>query len=543
MFLLFVSFVAGILTVLAPCILPVLPIIIGGSLSTEKNRYKKALTIITSLGLSVLLFTFLLKASTLLISIPENTWQFISGGIILLFGIVTLFPNIWGGKVLAKISAKANIAVGKGTQKKSFTGDIIIGAALGPVFATCSPTYFIVLATVLPVNFLLGFTYILAYIIGLGLILFLIVILGQKIMVKLNIAADPKSKFKKILGVLFVILGLMIITGIEKKLETKLINSGIFDITQVEQKLLQLNDMSSKEFKSLGKAPEISTPDGFVNTNGEVITLKQYEGKKFVLLDIWTYSCINCQRTIPYLNDWYEKYSDKGLEIIGLHTPEFAFEHKIENVEDAVERFEIKYPVVLDNDYSTWRALGNRYWPRKYLIDLEGNIIYDHIGEGAYEETEKVIQEALGISGDLKKEETTFNLQKKSPEIYFGAWRNERLGNGNIEVIGVQNFIKPESFDESILYLEGNWNIQKEYAKASSGNSLYFKYSAKDVFMVLAGFNNAQIEIYRNGELVDVQNVSEEQLYTILNNQKHEEGLLQVKVINGTVDFYTFTFG
>jgi cytochrome c-type biogenesis protein len=241
MILLLISFVAGILTVLAPCILPVLPVIVGGSISTDKNRYKKALTIIISLGVSILLFTFLLKASTLLIEIPEDVWKWISGGIIILFGLVTLFPNLWNNKHLAKLSAKSNIALGKGNKKDSFWGDVTIGAALGPVFSTCSPTYFIVLATVLPVSIALGFVYLLAYVLGLGLILFLIVMLGQRLVAKLNIAANPNSKFKKLLGALFILLGFAIIAGLDKELEVKLIESNLFDVTQVEQKLLELN--------------------------------------------------------------------------------------------------------------------------------------------------------------------------------------------------------------------------------------------------------------------------------------------------------------
>lgn len=170
-------------------------------------------------------------------------------------------------------------------------------------------------------------------------------------------------------------------------------------------------DIGEKE-KLYPVAKEISTPDGFINTgqnldgSAKPISIGEFVGKKVVLVDFWTYSCINCQRTTPYLNAWYQKYKDEGLVIIGLHTPEFEFEKIYENVLEATKSMEIKYPVVLDNDYSTWHAYRNRFWPRKYLIDINGYIVYDHIGEGKYEETEKRIQEALaerkvvlGISG------------------------------------------------------------------------------------------------------------------------------------------------
>ena len=140
---------------------------------------------------------------------------------------------------------------------------------------------------------------------------------------------------------------------------------------------------------------EIVNPSGFVNTNNVPVTIGEYIGKKVILLNVLTYSCSNCQATFPYVNTWYDKYEDDGLIVIGLHTPEFSFEKDKKNVEDAMAKFGIKYPVVMDNDYATWTAYGNRYWPRKYLIDIHGNIIYDHIGEGAYEETEAEILKAL----------------------------------------------------------------------------------------------------------------------------------------------------
>ena len=152
--------------------------------------------------------------------------------------------------------------------------------------------------------------------------------------------------------------------------------------------------------KRYSVAKEITTPDGFINTDGKPVTIGEFVGKKVVLLDIWTYSCINCQRTTPYLNAWYEKYKDDGLVIIGLHTPEFEFEKVYQNVLDATNRLGIKYPVVLDNDYSTWNAYQNRFWPRKYLIDIDGFVVYDHIGEGAYEETET---KDKGIAGGTRK--------------------------------------------------------------------------------------------------------------------------------------------
>lgn len=152
---------------------------------------------------------------------------------------------------------------------------------------------------------------------------------------------------------------------------------------------------STNKEQQFQQAFDITTPDGYINTNGEELYIKDLLGKKVVLINFWTYSCINCKRTLGHFNDWYDEYQDQGLEIIGIHTPEFSFEHKYKNVENAVIDEEIKYPVVLDNDYSTWRSYKNRYWPRRYLIDIDGYIVYDHIGEGAYEETKSLIEKTL----------------------------------------------------------------------------------------------------------------------------------------------------
>jgi cytochrome c biogenesis protein CcdA len=238
MLLLIVSFIAGILTILAPCVLPVLPVILGSSVNDKKANKRKTLTIILSLGISVILFTLLLKVSTLFIDIPEYTWKIVSGIIILILGLVTIFPSLWENKFIAKLSRKSNIALGKGDQKKSFWGDVIVGASLGPVFSTCSPTYFIILATVLPVSPLLGLVYLSAYALGLCLALFAVALIGQRIVGKLGVAANPDGWFKKTLGILFVIVAIGILTGADKKLQTYILDKGFFDVTKIEQRLL-----------------------------------------------------------------------------------------------------------------------------------------------------------------------------------------------------------------------------------------------------------------------------------------------------------------
>ncbi len=594
MLLLIISFIAGALTVLAPCILPLLPIIVGGSLSNGEVDRKKAYTVVVSLGISVIVFTLLLKASTLFIDIPEYTWKLISGGIVLLLGMVTLFPSLWESNIVSLINVKFNMLLGKGDQKKSFWGDIIVGSALGPVFSTCSPTYFIVIATVLPRTPAIGMVYLLSYTIGLCLSLLLVTFLGQKIMDTLGVASDPKSTLKKTLGVIFILVGLAILTGFDKKVESKIIGSGFFDVTKIEQKLLEKNKapantpnnasidttIKKKENSITGekdvptqkdmvvyltllekekkyiKPPELSSIDGYINTGGKEITLASLKGK-VVLLDIWTYSCINCQRTLPYINTWYTKYKDQGFEVIGLHTPEFAFEKVKSNVEKAMQKFNIHYPVVLDNDYSTWQALGNQYWPRKYLIDMDGYIVYDHIGEGDYEETEKAIVHALQEREHrMGKEDTVSKTitqttdvipftssSVKSPEVYFGSARNEYLAHGKINIAGNQTFTLPSSFSPNKLYLEGTWNITSEYAENKDVASIVFTYTAKNVYMAGGGKDAVEVEIYKDDTFLKKINIKDEQLYTLIQGTDYGTHTLRIKIPQSGLKAFTFTFG
>jgi thiol-disulfide isomerase/thioredoxin len=475
----------------------------------------------------------------------------------------------------------------EGYQKNNFWGDLVVGASLGPIFSACSPTYFVILATVLPVSPALGITYLLTYTFGLCLALFILAILGQRLMNKLGVVSDSHGWFKRTLGIIFILVAVGILTGYDKKLQISILDAGFFDVTKVEQTLLDRNSQEVKpvaesatqadtttnkqaekpkeETKFLtatekaGKftlAPELSTIDGYINTDGKPITIGEFKGKKAVLLDIWTYSCINCQRTIPYLNDWQEKYADKGLEIIGLHTPEFSFERVLKNVQEAVKNFNIKYPVVLDNDFSTWQAYQNQYWPRKYLIDIDGYIVYDHAGEGDYDVTEKKIQEVLaernarlGLDIDTKeniadpkdKVEVETN-QIGSPETYFGSARNQYLANGQKGVNGTQNLLIPTDIEPNSLYLGGAWNFNDEYAASGVGAEAVFEYKAKNVYMVASG-EGAVLEVYLDGKLDSTVKIQDEKLYPLVQGADYSAHVLKFKVKSGTLKAFTFTFG
>jgi len=242
--LIFSSFVAGMLTILAPCILTLLPVIIGSTASSKDPS--KPFIVTASLGVSIVIFTLLLKASTIFISVPPYFWNYLSGGIVLLFGIFLIFPNVWELiSVKLGFSDSSHALLHKAGDKDSILGSVLIGAALGPVFSSCSPTYFIILATVLPVSFLEGLIYLIVYAFGLTLILGLIGYFGQRIIIKLKWAANPKGIFKKSMGVLLILVGIFIITGYDKVVETKILNSK-YNVANLENELMNDSSLSEK---------------------------------------------------------------------------------------------------------------------------------------------------------------------------------------------------------------------------------------------------------------------------------------------------------
>ncbi len=318
-----------------------------------------------------------------------------------------------------------------------------------------------------------------------------------------------------------------------------------------------------------GKAPEIRGIDAWINS--EPLKLEELKGN-VVLVDFWTYTCINCIRTLPYLNMWHEKYSDKGLVIIGVHTPEFEFEKDYNNVVKAVEKYGTKYAVAMDNDYETWNAFNNKYWPRKYLIDINGNIRYDHIGEGSYDETERVIQELLkemtavfdmekNVSEEIAKpaeaEDVDFS-KIRSPETYFGAARNSNLANGDSYSAGLQTLTEPDTVERNRLYLVGDWYFYSEFAEnQDSGAKIIFKYNAKSVFIVASAEKSVIASVLRDGSFLITEagedvvvknssstvNIGEERLYRLVEDDSYGEHILEIIIQEPGLSVFAFTFG
>jgi len=315
------------------------------------------------------------------------------------------------------------------------------------------------------------------------------------------------------------------------------------------------------------RAPDLKGIAGYINTMPN-----ELEGKikgKVVLYDVWTYSCINCIRTLPFITAWDEKYSDLGLLIIGIHSPEFEFEKDINNVKMAVTKHGINYPVVLDNDKETWDAFENRYWPRKYIADHEGFIRYDHIGEGGYQETENIIQKLLqeradsmemeiSVTGDLVQINEFEHSWLRTPELYFGydfaAGRNQLGSPEGFRPNQDVTYSIPESKQLHNFYLDGTWkNLEGSMKLVSDTGSILLLYSGKEVNIVTA--NEADLQIFIDGEIIDSSiagkdvrtegraHVNHDGLYNIVNSEIPEQHLLQILIDDPGFEIFTFTFG
>lgn len=313
------------------------------------------------------------------------------------------------------------------------------------------------------------------------------------------------------------------------------------------------------------RAPDLEGISGYINT--EPITMMDFDGK-VVLVDFWTYTCINCIRTVPYLNAWHEKYSDDGLVILGVHAPEFDFEKEYDNVKAAIEKFEIGYPVVQDNEMTVWKAYRNNYWPHKYLVDHEGYIRYDHIGEGAYAETEEVIQQllkeraaVLGTEGSVEAETVAPEgavyvdfREIQTPELYLGYAYGAEIGNAEFLVPGTTtSFSVPEELEQDKVHLQGDWKSNRDNMELVSGaGKVVLDYGARAVNIVAAGDSTLTVkldnELIQNADAgADVKdaavNVSEERLYNLVLSPEYDRHIIEIDVEGKGFKLYTFTFG
>ena len=420
--LLFFAFLSGIATILSPCIWPILPILLSAGVS---GGDRKPLGIVTGLMVSFTLFTLALSYLLKVIPIDPETLRLLAVAVISFLGLVLIVPAL--GKYLeAFVSRLSGVGGRLAKTGKGFKKGFVTGFALGLVWSPCAGPILATVATVAATQALSLSVVLLtvAFVLGIGVPLFILTLLGQRILTRTRALSPYTGRIQQFFGVIMILAALAIYTGYDQKLQLQFAEfcsekgmpllGGSFEsnalVTKALEKLrnpegdrqllVPVKNFPSGEnedlsgLPDLGEAPEFVGIMNWLNIDKPLSLEKDLRGK-VVLLDFFTYSCINCIRTMPYVTSWYEKYKEEGLVVIGIHTPEFEYEKKTANVADAIERHQITYPVAQDNDYATWKAYNNRYWPAFYLIDQKGHIRYVHFGEGRYEETEQAIQDLL----------------------------------------------------------------------------------------------------------------------------------------------------
>ena len=361
---------------------------------------------------------------------------------------------------------------------------------------------------------------------------------------------------------------------VEKVVSAATVQNGTMTTIKLDKS--QFQNIDKSQFRM---APEFTQISGYINTpSNSPLTLSSLKGK-VVLVDFWTYTCINCIRTIPYINDWNQKYADKGLIIVGVHSPEFDFEKSYDNVKAAVQKYGIKYPVLLDSDHGTWNAFGNQYWPRDYLIDAQGYIRHDHIGEGGYDQTEKAIQSLLAERAALMgMKEISFNTKPTTinprslqsvdltkgttAEIYLGYYyARAPLGNPeNFKPDQTVPYSIPSNtnFKPDVAYLQGNWKNNPDNMELQSDTGrIVLIYYAKSVNIVAGGkgegvvSNDAAtnvatmskksfgVDLSRDG----VFRIDGQRLYNLAMHNDYNAHSIVIDVKGKGFQIYTFTFG
>ncbi len=552
------AFLGGLVTILSPCILPILPIILAGSLTGGK---RKPYGIILGFVFSFTFFTLFLSSLVKLFNISADNLRYLSIVILIIFALTLLIPQIQ--LFLEKIISRFSSLLGSSSKRQGFSGGLLIGFSLGLLWTPCVGPILASVITLALTGSVSGgaFLITLAYSLGTALPMLAIMYGGRNLLNKAPGLLKNSVAIQKVFAVIMIITAVLIYFNLDRKFQVYILEkfpSYGTGLTSLENNNLikkQLNKlMANSEDSLIGKtAPALQV--GGVWLNSPALNLEQLKGH-VVLLDFMTYSCINCIRTFPYLEAWHQAYQADGLVIIGIHSPEFEFEKNPDNVRQALSDFGLSFPVMQDNDFKTWQAYSNQYWPHTFLINYQGQIVYDHIGEGAYDATEAKIQDllkerqlALGLSQDLDKDvsknvvvDTKGLIQ--SPEIYFGSRRNSLLANGKQGFSGQQTLLKPAKIKINNLYLVGTWDIQSEYAQnVEKEASIIFKYNARQIFMVAGAEGEISVRIKQDGQDLGVIKINEEKLYNLVDNNKAGEHTIELIPESSGLQIFTFTFG
>ncbi len=543
--LLGIAFVAGLITAISPCVLPVLPVLFAGSVAGG-GRWRPV-AIIAGIVASFTVFTLGGAALLSALGLPQDFLRTFAIAMLLVLAATLIVPKL--GLILERplvfLSRRRT-----GGDHNAF----LLGASLGLVFVPCAGP---VLAAVTAISAsghvgIRAVLVTLAYALGAAVPMLALALLGQRAAAATKLVRSHALSTRRVAGVVVGVTALAIALGADQHFTTALPG-----YTSVLQKRIEQSSTARKELRKLThsgealaangtapQAPEFRGIVDWINTpGGKPLSLASLRGK-VVLVDFWTYSCINCIRTLPHLKAWDAAYRRYGLVIVGVHTPEFAFERVPSNVRAAVKKFGLRYPVALDNGYRTWNAYQNEYWPAEYLIDRTGVVRRTHFGEGEYGETDAAIRRLLGervrTRANAVRDATPTGLI--TPESYLGYVRLERYAGSKpaLDRLKAYRFpTRPLRPDE--LSYAGRWLVAGQRIVAGADAKLRLDFRARDVYLVLGGRGDVQVRV--GGALERTVHVAgTPRLYTLLSSPRVRHGLLELRFGRG-VQAYSFTFG
>ncbi len=535
-----IGLLAGVITAVSPCVLPVLPVLLAGGASG-----RQPLRIIAGLVVSFSVFT--LFASWLLdqLGLPKDFLRNAAIVLLVVLAATLLLPQ-------AAQLIERPLAVFSRFRPKGVGGGFFLGATLGLVFVPCAGPVLATI-TVVAANNNVGIRAIvltLAYSVGAAIPMLLIARGGREASTMLRRHAQT-VRFASGAVIATVAVGLVFhvddhlaswtpgyTTFLQKKIEeTPTAKKALRKVNGVGGALAAVKSAKGG-LPDYGVAPPLHADGDWFNS--KPLTLQQLHGK-VVLIDFWTYSCINCLRTLPHLKAWYAAYHSKGLAIIGVHTPEFAFEHVSSNVRAAVKRLGVTWPVVQDNRYKTWDNYANEYWPAEYLIDKTGHVRHTHFGEGEYDKTEGLIRSLLGLhSGATHEMPDTTPTGLLTPETYLGYDRLQNYTGTTIAPNAPRTYSFAKTLPQNALSYAGTWTVDGERIVAGQRARLRLHFLAKDVYIVLGGRGTVQALV--DGHPTRTLRVDSYRLYTVRASQKSADAVLELRFTPG-VQAYSFTFG
>ncbi len=538
--LLVIGFLAGVVTAISPCVLPVLPILLASGAS-GRSPIRVIAGIVLSFSVFTLFATWILDK----LGLPQDTLRNLAIVSLFVLAAILLVPRA------ALIVERPLAAFSRIRPQGAEGGGFLFGATLGLVFVPCAGPV-LATVTVVAANNSVGLRAILltlTYAFGAAVPMLAIAYGGREAAAHLRRHAQTVRRAS---GAVVALVALGLVFHVDDNLATltpgytTFLQNKIEDNSTAKRELAKVRGGGTalaavhKTVNGLpdyGQAPQLHLDGAWINSRP--LTLAQLRGK-VVLIDFWTYSCINCLRTLPHLKSWYATYHDKGLVIVGVHTPEFAFEHVTSNVRSAVKRLGISYPVMQDNRYKTWDNYANQYWPAEYLIDKQGHVRHTHFGEGEYDQTESLIRRLLGASGTHARhiaDATPAGLL--TPESYLGYARLTNYAGRNPVPDKFAEYAFPDSLLANTLAYDGSWRVGAQAITAGKNARLRLRFEASDVYLVAGG--NGTVQTFVNGKPTGSIRVDAQRLYTVRTGQP-TAALLELRFSPG-VQAYSFTFG